>query len=76
MLVREVLSVSTPREDSMADTEKSPATPLAELAVLDPVQRHEVARQLRTVSETFAELPDGKTTSRVLGVLAHLLDPD
>jgi len=27
------------------------------------------------VSETFAEVSDGKTTSQVLGVLAHLLDP-
>jgi len=28
------------------------------------------------VSETFAEVPDGKTASHVLGVLAHLLEPD
>ena len=60
----------------MADNEKSAVTLLGELAVLDPAQRREVARQLRTVSETFAEVPDGKTTSHVLGVLAHLLDPD
>jgi hypothetical protein len=31
-------------------------------------------RPLRSVSATFAEVPDGKTTSHVLGVLAHLLD--
>ena len=30
---------------------------------------------LRNVAETFAEVPDGKTASHVLGVLAHLLDP-
>jgi hypothetical protein len=40
------------------------------------VPRYEVATQLRTVAETFAEVPDGKATSHVLGVLAHLLDPD
>ena len=45
------------------------------LAALDPVQRRKVAKELRKVSETFAELPDGKTTSHVLGVVAHLLDP-
>jgi hypothetical protein len=34
-----------------------------------------VAKELRQVAETFAEVPDGKTASYVLGVLAHLLDP-
>ena len=29
---------------------------------------------LRQASKTFAEVPNGKTTSHVLGVLAHLLD--
>jgi hypothetical protein len=34
-----------------------------------------VAKELREVADTFAEVPDGKVTSHVLGVLAHLLDP-
>jgi hypothetical protein len=33
------------------------------------------ATSVRGLSETLAEVPDGKTTSHVLGVLAHLLDP-
>jgi hypothetical protein len=53
-----------------------PSLPLLdELAGLDPRARQEMAAPLRTVSETFAEVPDGKTASHVLGVLAHLLDP-
>ena len=40
-----------------------------------PPQRREVAKELREVADTFAEVPDGKMTSHVLGVLAHLLDP-
>ena len=59
----------------MADTEKSPATLLDDLAASDAAQRHEVATQLRKVSETLAEVPDGKTASHTLGVLANLLDP-
>jgi hypothetical protein len=58
----------------MADTEKTPATLLDELVALDRAQRCEVATELRKVAETLAEVPDGKTTSHVLGVLAHLLD--
>jgi hypothetical protein len=61
--------------EAMADTEKTSAMLLDELAALDPVQRREVARELRNLSETFAELSDGKSTAHVLGVLAHLLDP-
>jgi len=60
----------------MADTDYSPETLLADLAALDPAQRREVARKLRTVSETLAEVSDGKTTSHVLGVLVWLLDAD
>jgi hypothetical protein len=48
---------------------------LNELAGLDPQARHEMAATLRTVAETFAEVPDGQKTGFVLGVLAHLLDP-
>jgi hypothetical protein len=59
----------------MSDTEKSPATLLDELASLDPDARRELATNLRQVSATFHEVPDGKATSHVLGVLAHLLDP-
>ena len=58
----------------MSDTEMSPATLLYELAGLDPQARRDVATVLRQVSDTLAELPDGKTTSHVLGVLARLLD--
>ena len=60
----------------MADTEEpSPATLLDQLASLDPQERREVAAIVRRLSENLAEAPDGKTTSHVLGVLAHLLDP-
>jgi hypothetical protein len=59
----------------MPGSEKT-AMLLDELAALAPAQRRQVARELRNLSETFAEVPDGKTTSHVLGVLAHLLEPD
>ena len=53
-----------------------PSLPLLdELAGLDPRARREMVATLRTVSETFAEVPDGKTASHVVGVLARLLDP-
>jgi hypothetical protein len=55
--------------------EASPATLLDQLASLDPQERQEVATIVRALSETLTEVPDGKTASRVLGVLAHLLDP-
>ena len=58
----------------MADN-KIPATLLDELVALDREQRCEVAGELRKVAETLAAVPDGKTSSHVLGVLAHLLDP-
>jgi hypothetical protein len=58
----------------MADTEEvSPASLLDQLAGLDPQERREVATIVRGLSETFAEVLDGKTTSHVLGVLPHLL---
>ena len=53
----------------------STATLLDQLAGVDPQGRGELAATLHQVSETFAEVPDGKTTLHVLGVLAHLLDP-
>ena len=59
----------------MADTENPAAMLLDELAALDPSQRREVARKLWKVAENFAEVPDGKTISHVLGLLAYLLDP-
>jgi hypothetical protein len=59
----------------MSDTEVSIGDLLDTLAALDSSQRREVAEQLRQVSQTFAEVPDAKTASHVLGVLAHLLDP-
>jgi hypothetical protein len=58
----------------MSDKEMSSATLLDELTALKPQARHQLVTTLRQVSETLAEVPDGKTTSRVLGVLAHLLD--
>jgi hypothetical protein len=52
-----------------------PSPPLLDgLAGLDPQARREVAATLRSLCETFAEVPDGRPTSHVLGVLAHLLD--
>ncbi len=61
----------------MADTqEASPATPLDQMASLDPQERRKVAAIVRRLSENLAEVPDGKTASHVLGVLAHLLDPE
>jgi hypothetical protein len=48
---------------------------LNELAALNLARRRELAAALSGVAETLAEVPDGKTTSHVLGVLAHLLDP-
>jgi len=46
----------------MADTEKTPATLLDELAALEPARRRELAKQLRKVAETFGEVPDGLPT--------------
>ena len=60
----------------MADPEHvSPATLLDQLASLEPPERRNVATIVRSLSENLAEVPAGKTTSHVLGVLAHLLDP-
>ena len=60
----------------MVDTQgPSPTTLLEQLANLDPQERREVATIVRGLSETLAEVPDGKTTSHALGVLARLLDP-
>ena len=52
----------------MADTDNTPETLLADLAALDPAQRREVAKELRKVAETFAEVPDGRHTGDTLGV--------
>ncbi len=59
----------------MADANKTSMTLVDELAALDPAGRRELASALRGVAETLAEVPDAKTASHVLGVLAHLLDP-
>ena len=60
----------------MADSEEaSPANLLDQLADLDSRELREVTTIVRGLSETLAEVPDGKTTAYVLGVLAHLLDP-
>jgi hypothetical protein len=58
----------------MVNTNSSPPL-LYEIASLDPQARRKLATSLRQVSETFAEVPGGKTTAHVLGLLAHLLDP-
>jgi hypothetical protein len=55
----------------MPDSEKT-AMLLGEMAALDPAQRHEVAEELRQVSETFAEMPDGRHTAHALEVAGSL----
>ena len=60
----------------MADTEKTPAMLLDELAALNLARRRELAAAFRSVAETLAEVRDGKTASHAIGVLAHLLNPD
>jgi hypothetical protein len=60
----------------MAEAEKSAATLLGELAALDLQARREVATTLRQVSDTFAEVPDGRHTAHTLRLLAHWLDPN
>ena len=47
----------------MGDVEKSPAMLLDELASLYPQARRKLATILRLMSETFAEVPDGKTAA-------------
>ena len=59
----------------MADTNNTSMMLVDELAALDPAGRRELAAALRSVAEALAEVPDGKTASYVVGVLAHLLDP-
>jgi hypothetical protein len=47
----------------IADTEEaSTAALLDRLASFDPQERREVATVVRRLSETLAEVPDGKTT--------------
>jgi hypothetical protein len=60
---------------AVADTNNTSTMLVDELAALDPAHRRELAAALRGVAQTLAEVSDGKTTSHVLGVLAHLLDP-
>jgi hypothetical protein len=59
----------------MANADKAAEMLLDELATLDPSARRDLAKKLRRVAETFAEVPDGKTATHVLGMLAHMLDP-
>jgi hypothetical protein len=58
----------------MADSEKTAAMLLDDLAALDAPQRREVAAALRGVAETFAGVPDGRGTAYTLRMLAHMLD--
>jgi hypothetical protein len=61
---------------AVADTTNNTSTMLVdELATLDLADRRELAAALRGVAETLAEVPDAKTASHVLGVLAHLISP-
>ncbi len=60
----------------MADSDKTPATLVDELVAPGPTERHEVAKELRKVAETFAEVPDGRDTAHTRGLLAHMLDSD
>jgi hypothetical protein len=43
----------------MADSEKTPAMLLDDLAALDPTERRGVAEELRKVAKGFAEVPGG-----------------
>ena len=58
----------------MADTSRTAAMLLDELAALDRAKRREVASPLRTVAEILAEVSDGRNTAHLLGLLAYLLD--
>jgi hypothetical protein len=62
-------------ERTMSDTEMPLADLLDTLAALDSSQRRTVAKELRKVSETFAEVPGGRHTAHTLRLLAHMLDP-
>jgi len=59
----------------MPDSAKT-AMLLDELAALKPAQRRKLATELKKVSETFAEVSDGKAASYVLGVLAQMLNAE
>jgi hypothetical protein len=48
----------------MSDTETSPVTLLDGLASRDPEARRELATNLRQLSATFHEVPDGNLTAR------------
>jgi hypothetical protein len=61
---------------AVADTNNTSTMLIDELATLDLAHRRELAAVLRGLSETLAEVPDGKTASHVLGVLAHMLNPE
>ncbi len=60
---------------AVAITNETSMTLVDELAALGPAGRRELTAALRGVAETLDGVRDGKTTSEVLGVLAHLLDP-
>ena len=58
----------------MADIEKTAAMLLNELAALNQAQRHEVAKELRKLAETFAEVgPEGRHSAQALQLLAACL---
>jgi hypothetical protein len=57
----------------MVDTQgPSSTTLLDQLANLDPQERREVATIVRGLSETFAEVPDGKTRLQYLRWINYL----
>ena len=58
----------------MADTDKTAATLLDELAALDQAERQEMAGELRRVADTFAGVPDGRHTAHIDRLVAQMLD--
>jgi hypothetical protein len=64
-----------PNPHRRSESSQHGSASIHQLASLDPQERREVAAIVGRLSENLAEVPDGKTTSHVLGVLAQLLDP-
>lgn len=61
----------TANGNSISDQEPSAVTLLDQLTAVDLHGRCELAATLRNVSETFAEVPDGRHTAQALGLLGH-----
>jgi hypothetical protein len=67
-----------PRIDTSEESWPKPTRPLRCCSTSwlpwDPPQGREVAAALRSLTETFAGVPDGRDTAHALGLLAHLID--